>query len=58
MNFTDRINWLEEYRALCEKHKLFIEGPYGHNLYVQEKRYPVDQAFEKTIQQLKEDIGG
>lgn len=57
MTFEKRMDWLEGYYQLCEKHKLYIEGPFGYPLYVREKLYPVDDSFERSIDQLKQDIG-
>ena len=58
MSFSKKLEFLDKYRQLVEEYDYYIDGPYGKPLYVMEKLYPVDDAFEKTIQQLREDIGG
>jgi len=57
MSFSKKLEFLERYRELVQEYNYYIDGAYGKPLYVMEKYYPVDDAFEATIQQLEEDIG-
>lgn len=57
MSYIDRSEFLIEYKKLCEKHKCFIEVPTARKYYVMEFLYPVDEAFESTIEKLQEDLG-
>ena len=57
MTWDKRAEYLDRYRKLCEDYNLYVDTGYGKPLYVMEKLYPVDKAFEATIQKLEEDIG-
>ncbi len=57
MTWAKRAEYVDKYRRLCEEYKLYIDTGYGKPLYVMEKLYPVDKAFETTMQKLNEDIG-
>ena len=57
MGWTEKTTFLDEYRKLCEKHKCYVDTAYGKPLYVMSILYPVDDAFEKTLNKLAEDVG-
>jgi len=57
MSYAKRLEFLEEYRALCERTKCYVDTGYGKPLYVQTILYPVDRDFEATMTKLEEDIG-
>ena len=52
-----KAEFLEEFRALCEKYKCYIDAGYGKPLYVMEIFYPVDDEFESVMNKLYKDIG-
>ncbi len=55
--WTERAEFVDNYRKMCEKYKLYIDTGYGHPLYVMEKLYADDNSFEATMTKLNEDIG-
>jgi len=57
MSYAKRLEFLEGYRQLCEETKCYVDTGYGHPLYVMAILYPVDKAFEKTMEKLEIDIG-
>ena len=57
MRYDDKVVFLEEYKRLCEQYKCYVDTSYGKQLYIHEILYPVDRAFESTIDRLCEDVG-
>jgi hypothetical protein len=57
MSYNDKVEFLEAYRKLCQKYKLYIDTGFRQPMYVMSIMYPVDDDFEKTMTKLWEDIG-
>ena len=57
MSYSDKIEFLEGYRKLCEKTECYIDTGYSRPLYLMKIYYPYDQSFESTMAKLEEDVG-
>ena len=56
MSYNKRFLFLDDYRKLCEKHKCYIDIPYGKTMYIMEFQHKIDYNFENTLKKLEGDL--